>query len=70
MYYICLYILSTLPGPTAPTLENQSVSDIASITTKVQGVKQAALKKLHVEPQDYSNDEWSSYGPLNLDMCF
>ena len=30
-----------------------------SIITKVQGgVKEGALKKLHVEPQDNSNDEW------------
>lgn len=52
----------SLPSQVQQLLPSRiKVCQIMSIITKVQGgVKEGALKKLHVEPQDNSNDEWSS----------
>ena len=59
---VFIYFIYSLPSQVQQLLPSRiKVCQIMSIITKVQGgVKEGALKKLHVEPQDNSNDEWSS----------
>ena len=59
---VFIYFIYSLPSRVQQLLPSRiKVCQIMSIITKVQGgVKEGALKKLHVEPQDNSNDEWSS----------